>query len=48
MMIAGGYTVYITTDGSGNYTNTLQAFSGSKTSGGLLLFFRIYEPGTWI
>lgn len=45
---AGGYTIHITADGSGNYTNELQAFTGGKTSGPLLLFFRIYESGTWI
>lgn len=46
-MFAGGYTIHITGDGSGNYTNVLKAFGGQKKSGYFLLFFRIYDLGEW-
>jgi hypothetical protein len=41
----GGYKIHITADGSGNYTNVMQAFGGKKKSGYFLLFYRIYDLG---
>lgn len=37
--------MYITSDGSGNYTNVMKAFGGKKKSGFFLLFYRIYDLG---
>jgi hypothetical protein len=43
--VSGGYTVHITADGSGNYTNVLRAFGDEKERGYFFLFFRIYDLG---